>query len=169
MQSRCVVPFPLVRVLIAIVGCALLANSCANKSVACQGVGCLHGAAVVGELPNSASQVIVEVCLNATCVSGKLLPSMDGSASASLTAKSFVADVYLRASEAGPRQLDLNVTLIDLAAPKDGDHYTVAVHDVAAGSLLASADEHVSYQNYQPNGPECGPTCKRAAITLSTP
>lgn len=45
----------------------------------------------------------------------------------------------------------------------DGDVYDVTVTD-EHGARFVDVHETVSYELFQPNGPECGPTCGRATI-----
>ncbi|MBK9002171.1 MAG: hypothetical protein IPM35_41145 [Myxococcales bacterium] len=50
-----------------------------------------------------------------------------------------------------------------------GDRYRVKVTDTQTGALLGSGDSEVQYDNYYPNGSECGPECKRAKFSIAPP
>jgi len=77
----------------------------------------------------------------------------------------------------GPQQVDLCVIDSEQGSPllrmmivaatdvKDGDVYSVEVSDPTGGTMdSVMVKKSVTYQELQPNGPGCGPTCYQATL-----
>ncbi len=133
----------------------------------------LHVPVAMSSLPNQGFSI--EVCRNGACIRGQFdLPDAglgvyDGTThSFPERARSMQTDridVTLELLGEPNARLDIDYFVPDTNQLRDGDRYTVAIHD-ADGQLLVSADKLVTYTTDYPNGPGCDPGCKRAELTV---
>ena len=117
----------------------------------------------------------VFVCRNGTCYSSSLAalqeshpPDTNGAVrfpdlSRRDTQHTPLIQVLAERLASGGYQLQLSYEPWFTEEFHDGDVYDVTVTD-DQGTKSVDVHETVSYELFQPNGPECGPTCGRATL-----
>ncbi len=141
----------------------------------CGAVGCLPPSMTLHVQYSSAltlgEPLTVTVCRDDACISGPFTLG-NGDASPAGAAQVTIPPNYTRLSEdhatvtvSGSSTLNIEYFPGSTNYFADGDHYTVTLKN-AAGQTLLSKETTVTYTKYYPNGPECGPLCLGANVTM---
>lgn len=168
---------PRITTLCSITLISFCSTSCSNGKM-CTAMGCLPAFSM--HIPISASDVassalVVEVCRETECLSGTLgakgtgVPSgsaftVPSGATIEATHSSHI-DVSLMETSSTTYRLDISWSPYDPSQLRNGDHYAVNA-TTSSGAVIVSATESVTYATNTPNGPECGPVCQFADVTL---
>jgi hypothetical protein len=156
---------------------AVLATQACSDRV-CTTAGCQDGAWLRADASASWDRLraaTITTCHNDICVTGSLaaLPQMPPA-----VGMGFGFSLGNGSPDGGAAPVNVGATgreggifAIDVGWPgsfgtKDGDRYRLTVTD-AGGATLISLDEAATYEIVQPNGAECGPTCRWAVIDRS--
>ncbi len=131
-------------------------------------MGCLHGASFAGEVTDALGPVVIEFCFNDQCESGSGYLGPNNCANFGTTEPADVICCFQYKTPAGTWVVSGDASL-GTPKPHQGDRYRLRVKDQQTGALLGSGDAEVQYDNYYPNGPECGPECKRATFGVAPP
>jgi hypothetical protein len=144
----------------------------------CTLVGCFSSFTLKTSLPVSFEVLrasTVSVCRNGTCYSSSLAtlqeshpPDTSGSVrfpdlSRRDTQHTPLIQVQAVRLASGGYQLQFSYEPWFTEGLQNGDVYDVTVTD-EQGTRFVDVHETVLYETFQPNGPECGPTCGRATI-----
>ncbi len=130
-------------------------------------MGCFHGASFTGEVADANGPVYIDFCFNGACVHGDGYATTNNCTTFGIQPAS-VSYCFENQAASGTWRVSGYVTL-STANTKDGDRFAMTVTDVPSSIVLGSADENVHYDDYSPNGVECGPTCKRAEFHIAPP
>lgn len=111
----------------------------------------------------AACQGITGACTLIGCHSG-LTVKLDGAPAGAFRVEAFVA-------ENGPRQVLDCTGVAQCGTEVRFDNYTpesVTIRVTTAAGVTTQSFQP-AYSDYQPNGAECGPTCRTATVTASLP
>ena len=154
---------------------ASLQPGCSNDPKSCTLMGCR--AAVSMHIPatswlSNGKSPTISVCRGTKCISGSLEVSDGGSLIRDGTFASFPraagadsAEVTVTPTIGSSARVDISYFPLSEDDLTDGDHYTVTLSNDNGAPLIY--EQTVTYTIIYPNGPECGPGCKNAEVTLS--
>lgn len=138
----------------------------------CTLAGCYSAVSLRENFPAGAAdlqQLSLQICRNGACES---LPVLWSERQPSMSDCRGAGRLYCSLVSRKDGTLDF---LLLLVPPKgedveryfqDGDRYKVSI-TAADGTTLFLVDQAVTYHRFYPNGPECDPGCKGAALTPS--
>ncbi len=159
--------------LLASVALPSCAGSLADK--VCTLVGCSSGAGIDATLDVTYADLrlaSITVCRNDTCVSGILTPPtsqpMDHEGVNAVITSTSVQEHVTHAtlsSDGSSWRIHLDWREGTTDTLKDGDTYRLTLTSTQ-GRSLGMLTGHASYHDFQPNGPDCDPTCRSAAVKL---
>lgn len=138
----------------------------------CTLIGCASGASVlVGLFPETDAPRLtgatLDVCFNATCRSVVIqeLPAMNAIAELRLDADPRVLVSIALTDPLQRIEIVASFSSDSFEVFRDGDEYRVRLVG-SESSTLADRAWSATYRTWQPNGPDCEPTC-RSAIALT--
>ena len=132
-----------------------------NHSGSCTEIGCIDGLTVNFEpaLMGKGTYTF-DVTVDGTAYSCDATIPLEGSST--VCGKGNVVSIFLSGTELDPSQQSLPGLHVE-GTPKS---VQIQVHRDKA--LAADADLSPTYQEVQPNGPDCPPTCHSAAVDVAT-
>lgn len=147
------------RASLLVVSVATLLGSC----VTCTEIGCGSGASWSATAPQPVDYhgATVRACRNDVCASG-VFPSSGPLSTLTLAPDVASAEIGGEATALGP-SVEVGVSGPS-GALVDGDRYRIEVRDATGDVIVSLAETAATYAIQQPNGPECGPTCR--SVTL---
>ncbi len=138
--------------------------------LACTQMGCVFPPVTL-RIPRATlpmgERLTLTVCRENACLSGEFtLGNADASSPdvAAFTIRDTLTSSFY-ASVTVSRNSGITIGYTGSYDYSDGDRYTVTIED-ANGQELLNKETTVTYTKSYPNGPECGPLCMQADVTL---
>lgn len=142
----------------ALVAAASIAIASSLPGCSCDEVGCINAIFVSVPLnnPPAFENATIEVCVNDVCQSG-VITSSNGFFNCA-----FQGAHHECFAPTDGSKLDVTI-LADDGFAEDGDHVAVKIVS-ASGAGLVSREGEITFEESQPNGFGCSPTCRQAHL-----
>jgi hypothetical protein len=157
----------------AVILALLSASFGCSSSKDCTDVGCESGAMLtrtVAVTDAEASALVITACRNDACVTGTKSTRAGDQLNPYSIVYAFTGPIpsyaFVAQAASGGHQVELHIgnTESENKNMKDGDVYTITITKPGETSPTLKVTSTASYSTSEPNGAECGPTCKSTSL-----
>lgn len=165
MVMRLSFAFAVLGFLPAYLGCA--------SSKSCTDVGCESGAMLTRNVTVTTAEaqaLVITACRNDVCVTGTKSTKSEDQLNPHSVVYAFTGAIpsyaFVAETASGGHEVELHVgnTEAENKNMKDGDVYRVKITKPGETSPTLDVTSAASYSTSEPNGAECGPTCKSTSL-----